>query len=89
MGQGKSKNESRLQELIAKAKELNVEVRTERLLREVGYHARSGYCRLKGQRLIIIDREAPLGDQLDFLAAELRKLSFQRSGVRNQPKAES
>lgn len=71
MGQGKNKNKSLLQELITMAKRLNIEVRTEKLLREVGYHAHSGRCRLKGQDLIIIDRDTPLGDQVDFLATEL------------------
>lgn len=70
MRQGKHK-ESLLQELIATARRLNVEVRTEKLLREVGYRAHSGRCRLKGRELIIIDRDAPLGEQVDFLAAEL------------------
>ncbi len=73
MGQGKNKNEFLLQELIAKAKTQNIDVRTEKLLREVGYRVHSGRCRLKGQDLIILDRDASLGDQVDFLAAELRK----------------
>jgi hypothetical protein len=72
MGKRKSKQEARLQELIAKAKQGNIEVRTERLLREVGYHARSGSCQLKGQDLIILDRDAPTKDQIDFLAEELK-----------------
>jgi hypothetical protein len=72
MGKRKSKQETLLQELIAKAKQENIEVRTERLLREVGYHARSGSCRLKGQDVIIIDRDAPTKDQIDFLAEELK-----------------
>jgi len=46
-------------------------VRTEKLFREVGYHAKSGRCRLKGQDLIIIDRDAPLAEQVEFLASEL------------------
>lgn len=73
MAQGKNKNESLLQELIGRAKTLNIDVRTEKLLREVGYRARSGRCRLKGQELIIIDRDAPLGDQVDFLVSELKR----------------
>ncbi len=73
MGQGKNKNESLLQKLIAEAETQNIDVRTEKLLREVGYRVRSGRCRLKGQELIILDRDAQLGDQVDFLAAELRK----------------
>ncbi len=67
----KHQNESLLQELIAAAGRMNIEVRTERLLREVGYHARSGGCRVKGQQLIIVDRDAPLRDQIEFLTEEL------------------
>lgn len=73
MGYGKNKYESVLQELVARAKRLNIDVRTEKLLREVGYRAHSGRCRLKGRELIIIDRDASLGDQVDFLDAELKE----------------
>lgn len=73
MGQAKQKSDSLLQELLTTAQRLNIEVRTEKLLREVGYRARSGRCRLNGQDLIIIDRDTPLGDQVEFLAEELSK----------------
>jgi len=73
MGYGKNRYESVLQELVARAKRLNIDVRTEKLLREVGYRAHSGRCRLKGRELIIIDRDASLGDQVDFLDAELKE----------------
>jgi len=73
MGYGKNKYESVLQELVARAKRLNIDVRSEKLLREVGYRAHSGRCRLKGRELIIIDRDASLGDQVDFLDAELKE----------------
>jgi hypothetical protein len=75
----KTKDDSALQELMAEAGRLNIEVRTERLLREVGYHARSGRCRLKGQDLIIIDRDVPLPDQVEFLAGELEERKSHRS----------
>ena len=68
MGQ---KHESRLSELISAARQMNIEVRTEKLLREVGYRARSGRCRVNGQELILIDRDTPISDQIDFLSAEL------------------
>ncbi len=71
MVQAKHKYESRLNELIEAAKILNIEVRTERLLREVGYRARSGRCRLNGKELILVDRDAPISDQIDFLSTEL------------------
>jgi hypothetical protein len=71
MTQPKNKQESRLQALILSAKELNIQVRTEKLLREAGYRIKSGSCRVKGQQLILIDRNASIGDQIDFLAGEL------------------
>lgn len=71
MTQRKSKNEARLQDLIIAARNRRIEVRTEKLLREVGYRAHSGRCRLNGQELIIIDREMPVGEQVDLLVAEL------------------
>ena len=67
----KNKNEDALVELIAAAGRMNIEVRTEKLLREVGYHARSGGCSLKGRRILIVDRDAPLRDQIEFLTEEL------------------
>jgi hypothetical protein len=71
MAQVKHKQQLRLQELISTAKQMNIEVRTEKLLREVGYKPRSGRCRINGQEIILIDRDAPLSEQIDFLAAEL------------------
>ena len=71
MARSKQNNEARLQELIGAAKQKNIEVRTEKLLREVGYRARSGRCRVMGQDVILLDRDAPLGDQVDFLASAL------------------
>ena len=67
----RQKHESRLNELISAARQMNIEVRTEKLLREVGYRARSGRCRVNGQELILIDRDAPISDQIDFLSTEL------------------
>jgi hypothetical protein len=81
MGQRKNKKESLLQELIEAAKRLNIEVRTEKLLREVGYHARSGRCRVRDQELIILDKDSPLGDQVDFLAAALSEKKLNASQI--------
>ena len=67
----KHRNETLLQELTETAKQRNIEVRTEKLFREVGYHAKSGRCRLKGQDLIIIDRDTPVAEQVEFLASAL------------------
>jgi hypothetical protein len=71
MAQSRNRQEARLQDLIVSAKGMNIQVRTEKLLREAGYRARSGRCRIKGQDLIVIDRDAPIGDQIEFLANEL------------------
>lgn len=71
MAQTKLRQEARLNELIGAARQMNIEVRTEKLLREVGYRAHSGHCRVNGQELILIDRDAPIGDQIAFLSAEL------------------
>lgn len=77
MAQSKNKQEARLQALIGTAKAMNIEVRTEKLLREVGYRAHSGRCRVKGQNLILINRDASIADQIAFLAAELAGLQRQ------------
>jgi arginine deiminase len=71
MAQHKNKQEVRLQELILSAKRRNIHVRTEKLLREAGYRAKSGSCRVKGQDVILIDRDARISDQIEFLATEL------------------
>lgn len=71
MQRPKNRQEARLQDLIVSAKQLNIQVRTEKLLREAGYRAHSGRCRVKGQELIVIDRDTPLADQIDFLTNEL------------------
>jgi len=72
----KNRNETLLQELMAAAKQHNIEVRTEKLFREVGYHAKGGRCRLKGQDIIIIDRDTPLAEQVEFLASALDEQPF-------------
>ena len=71
MQRPKNRQEARLQGLIVSAKQLNIQVRMEKLLREVGYRAHSGSCRVKGRELIVIDRDIPLVDQIEFLANEL------------------
>lgn len=81
MGQKKNKNESLLQDLIETAKRFDIEVRTEKLLREVGYRARSGRCRVKDQQLIILDKDSPLGDQVEFLAGALSEKKLDSSQI--------
>jgi hypothetical protein len=79
MAQPKHKQQLRLQELIGVAKQMNIEVRTEKLLREIGYKPRSGRCRINGQEVVLIDRDAPLSEQIDFLAAVLAEEERQPS----------
>ena len=77
MQRPKNRQEARLQDLIVSAKQLNIQVRTEKLLREAGYRAHSGRCRVKGQELIVIDRDTPLADQIEFLTNELARRQAQ------------
>ena len=65
------KQQARLQELIAAAARQNIEVRAEKLLREVGYRVHSGLCRVQDRQLILLDRDAPLADQIEFLSTLL------------------
>ncbi len=67
------KNPATLNELIEFAQRLQIEVRTEKLLREVGYHPISGSCRLGEKKLIILDRDLPVKDQVDLLADEIKR----------------
>jgi hypothetical protein len=80
MAPPKNKQEARLQELILSARRRNIQVRTEKLLREAGYRAKSGSCRIKGQNVILLDRDARIADQIDFLAAELAELENESVG---------
>ncbi len=59
-------------ELAEAARRLGLEVRREKLLREVGYRARGGACRLRQKNLIIIDREQPAAEQIEVLAEAMR-----------------
>jgi hypothetical protein len=61
-----------LDELTEAAKRLGLEVRRERLLREVGYRARGGACRLREKYLILIDRDQPAAEQVEVLVEALR-----------------
>lgn len=70
------RSESRLlrlvDELAEAATRAGLEVRRERLLREVGYRARGGACRLREKDLVIIDPNQPASEQLDILVEALR-----------------
>jgi hypothetical protein len=82
----KNKQESRLRELISAAEQMNIEVRTEKLLREVGYRTRSGRCLVKGREVILLDRDAPLSDQIILMNADLfRRFNTKRKLVFSHP----
>src|SRR5689334_22076207 len=59
-------------ELSEAAKRLGLEVRREKILREVGYRARGGACRFRDRSMIILDREMAPAEQVEILAEALR-----------------
>jgi hypothetical protein len=59
-------------ELVEAAKRLGLEVRREKILREVGYRVRGGACRFRDKNLIILEREMPIAEQIEILADILR-----------------
>ena len=63
---------SMVEELAQAAERVGLQVRRERLLREVGYRARGGACRLREQNLVIIDSAQPPAEQLEVLLDALR-----------------
>ncbi len=63
--------QSLLDELKAAAERLGLQVREERLLREVGYRVRSGACRLRQDEIIFLERGLPAGAQIEVLVDEL------------------
>ena len=46
---------------------IGLKVREETLLREVGYHVRSGQCRIRGEDVVIIDRNLAPAERLQVL----------------------
>ncbi len=70
--------EAMLEELKGVARMLGFEVREEELLREVGYRARSGACRVGGTRVILLDRRAATDDRVEALCAALARQDLER-----------
>ena len=60
-----------LDELKAVAEKLGLQVREERLLRDVGYRVRSGGCRLRADEIIFLERGLPAQAHIDVLVDEL------------------
>jgi len=65
--------EQLVDELSEAAGRIGLEVRRERILREIGYRARGGACCLRGKNLVILDRARPTSEQLELLGEVLRK----------------
>jgi hypothetical protein len=65
-------------ELSEAAKRLGLEVRREKILREVGYRARGGACRFRERNLIILDRAVTPAEQVEILAEALRGHDLER-----------
>jgi hypothetical protein len=59
-------------ELCEAAERVGLVVRREKILREIGYRARGGACRLREKDLVIIDRDMAPAEQLEVLAEALR-----------------
>lgn len=53
------------------AESVGLRVRRERLLREVGYHVRSGLCRLDDQEILLLESELSPDAQVDLLIGAL------------------
>lgn len=64
-------SEAMAEELARAARALGFEVREEELLREVGYRARSGVCRIGDRRVIVLDRRLPPADRVEILCGAL------------------
>jgi hypothetical protein len=73
MGDSKATRLLRLaEELMEAARRLGLEVRREKILREIGYRVRGGACRFRDRNLIILDRELAPAEQVEILAEALR-----------------
>ncbi len=66
-----------LDELAEAAERTGLEVRREKILREVGYRSRGGACRLRERDLVIIDRDQPVAEQVEVLVDALRSRDFE------------
>lgn len=80
---------ARLAALIAELENaacaIGIRVRRERLMREVGYHARSGLCRVDGQEVLFVDHDLSPDDEIELLALTLEGRDL--SGVDISPEA--
>lgn len=80
---------ARLAALIAELENaveaVGIRVRRERLMREVGYHARSGLCRVGGEEILFLDHDLSHEDEIELLAVVLADRDL--SAVEMSPEA--
>lgn len=80
---------ARLAALIAELENaveaIGIRVRRERLMREVGYHARSGLCRVGGEEILFLDHDLSVEDEIELLAVVLADRDL--SAVEMSPEA--
>ena len=62
-----------LEELKELAGRLGLEVREERLLREIGYQVRSGSCRVREHDILFLDRDLSPANRMEVLLEELAR----------------
>ncbi len=70
-GSGGRQENATLGELKEVATRLGIQVREEKLLREVGYRVRGGGCRVRDQDIVFLDRDRPVTERVDILLDEL------------------
>lgn len=71
------RGEDLCEELKTLAERLGLKVREEILLREVGYHPRSGMCRVHGEEVLFVDRSLPVSERITVLSDELKRRDLQ------------
>lgn len=80
---------ARLAALIAELENaveaVGIRVRRERLMREVGYHVRSGLCRVEGEEVLFLDHDLGPDDAIELLAVVLSERDL--SAVEMSPEA--
>jgi len=80
---------ARLAALIAELENaveaIGIKVRRERLMREVGYHVRSGLCRVEGEEVLFLDHDLSPDDEIELLAVLLSERDL--SAVEMSPEA--
>lgn len=74
-----------LEQLETLAKGLEIEIRYETLRKETRFNP-GGLCRIRGLPVIIVNRKAPLQDQVEVLAAAIKRFDlgsvYLRPGLR-------